>query len=89
MSEKFKNGWRKVKDGVCLGISFIPILLSGVALVAIMLLIGAVINGAIISVCWNVAITTMFGFSKLTIFQAFVLAFTIGCLKSNYFDYAK
>ena len=89
MSEKLKNGWRKVKDGVCLGIAFIPILLSGVALVAIMFLIGAVIRGAIISVCWNVAITTMFGFSKLTIFQAFILAFTIGCLKSNYFDCAK
>ena len=89
MSEKFKNGWRKVKDGVSLGIAFIPIVLLGVALVTVMFLIGAVIKGAIISVCWNTAMTTMFGFSKVTMFHAFVLAFTIGCLRANYFGSAK
>lgn len=89
MSEKYRNGWRKVKDGVSLGIAFIPIVLLGVALVTIMFLIGAVIKGAIVSVCWNVAMTTMFGFSKVTMFQTFVLAFTIGCLRSNYFGSAK
>ncbi|MCF0124762.1 MAG: hypothetical protein HUJ68_03225 [Clostridia bacterium] len=85
MSEKFRNGWRKVKDGV----AFIPIVLLGVALVTVMLLIGAVIKGAIVSVCWNVAMTTMFGFSKVTMFQAVVLALTISCLRSNYFGSAK
>lgn len=86
MSEKFKNGWRKVKDGVSLGIAFIPIVFLGVALVTVV----AVIKGAIISVCWNIAaMTTMFGFSKVTMFQAFVLAFTIGCLRVNYFVSAK
>ena len=89
MSEKFKNGWRKVKDGVSLGIAFIPIVFLGVALATVMLLIGAVIKGAIVSVCWNIAMTTMFGFSKVTMFQAFVLAFTIGCLRANYFGSAK
>ena len=33
--------------------------------------------------------TTMFGFSKVTMFQAFVLAFTIGCLRANYFGNAE
>ena len=89
MSEKFKNGWRKVKDGVSLGIAFIPIVLLGVALVTVMFLIGAVIKGAIISVCWNTAMTTMFGFSKVTMFHAFVLVFTIGCLRANYFSSVK
>lgn len=89
MSEKFKNGWRKVKDGVSLGIAFIPIVFLGVALATVMLLIGAVIKGAIVSVCWNIAMTTMFGFSKVTMFQAFVLAFTIGCLRANYFGSTK
>lgn len=89
MSEKFKNGWRKVKDGVSLGIAFIPIVLLSVALVTVMLLIGAVLKGAIVSVCWNIAMTTMFGFSKVTMFQAFVLAFTIGCLRANYFSSTK
>lgn len=90
MSEKFKNGWRKVKDGVSLGIAFIPIVFLGVALVTVMFLIVAVIKGAIISVFWNIAaMTTMFGFSKVTMFQAFVLAFTIGCLRVNYFGSAK
>ncbi len=89
MSEKFKNGWRKVKEGVSLGIAFIPIVLLGVAIVTIMLLIGAVIKGAIVSLCWNTAMTTMFGFQKITMFQAFVLAFTIGCLRANYLGSAK
>lgn len=89
MSEKLRNGWRKVKDRVSLGIAFIPIVLLGVAFATVMLLIVAVIKGAIVSVCWNIAMTTMFGFSKVTIFQAFVLTFTIGCLRSNYFDSAK
>lgn len=90
MSEKFKNGWRKVKDGVSLGIAFIPIVFLGVALVTVMFLVVAVIKGAIISVCWNIAaMTTMFGFSKVTMFQAFVLAVTIGCLRVNYFGSAK
>ena len=89
MREKFRNGWRKVKEGVILGIVFIPIILFGVALATAMFLIVAVINGAILSVCWNIAMTTMFGFSKVTIFQAFVLAFAIGRLRANYFGSAK
>lgn len=89
MSEKFNGTWRKVKDGISLAIAFIPIVLLGVLLVTVMLLIGAVIKGAIVSVCWNVAMTTMFGFHKITMFQAFVLAFTIGCLRSNYLSNAK
>ena len=89
MSEKFKNGWRNVKDGVSLGIIFILIMLLGVALATVMILIVAVIQAAIISVCWNIAMTTMFGFSKVTMFQAFVLAFTIGRLRANYFGSAK
>lgn len=89
MSEKFTNGWRRVKDVVSLGIVFIPIVLLGVAFATVMFLIGAVIKGAIVSVCWNIAMTTMFGFSKVTMFQAFVLAFTIGCLRANYFGNAE
>ena len=89
MSEKFKNGWRKVKEGLSLFVAFIPIILFSVALVIIMLLIGAVIKGVIVSVCWNTAMTAIFGFQKVTIFQAFVLAFTIGCLRSDYFGGAK
>ena len=89
MSEKLNTVWRKVKDGVSLCIAFTPIILLAVALITIMLLILAVIKGAIVSVCWNVAMTTMFGFQKITLFQAFVLAFTIGCLRSDYTSGAK
>lgn len=80
MSEKSKNGWRKVQDGISLGIAFIPILLLGVVFVTVTLAIVAVVTGAIFRVCWNTAMTTMFGFSKVTMFQAFVLAYTIGVL---------
>ena len=90
MSEKFNGSiWRKIKEGVSLCIAFTPIVLLAVALVTIMLLIGAVISGVIVSVCWNSAMTTMFGFQKITLFQAFVLAFTIGFLKSDYTSGAK
>jgi uncharacterized protein YacL len=89
MSEKVNGIWRKLKDGVSLCLAFIPIVLVAVLLIMVMLLISAVIQGAIVSVCWNVAMTTMFGFQKITIFQAFVLAFTIGCLRSNYLSSAK
>ncbi len=93
MSEKFRTGWRKVKDGIILGISlgivFIPSLLLGIAFTIIMLLIKALITGVIASVCWNIAMTTMFGFSKVTLFQAFILVFTIDCLRKNYIYSAK
>ena len=89
MSEKSKNGWRKVKDGISLGIAFIPILLLGVVFVTVPLAIVVVVTGAIFRVCWNTAMTTMFGFSKVTIFQAFVLAYTIGSLRSDYYNRAK
>ena len=89
MSEKSKNGWRKVKDGISLGIAFIPILLLGVVFVTVTLAIVAVVMGAIFRVCWNTAMTTMFDFSKVTMFQAFVLAYTIGSLKTDYYNRAK
>lgn len=88
MSEKFKNGWQK-KDGV----SFWIRLLLGVSLVlfidSIVFLILAVIKGTIVSICWNTAMTTMFGFSKITMFQAIVLACTISFLTHNYYASAR
>ena len=97
MSEEFNGGMQrkiKVKDMVRLCIAFAPIALFAIGFASIMLLIGATIKGAIVSVCWNIAITTMFGVHKITLFQAFVLVFTIGCLKTDYisevkFEYAK
>lgn len=89
MSEKSKNGWRKVQDEISLGIAFIPILLLGVVFVTVTLAIVAVVTGAIFRVCWNTAMTTMFGFSKVTMFQAFVLAYTIGSLRADYYNRAK
>ena len=85
MSGKFNGGWRNV----VVSLSPIGFVLAIVGIPVVMLLIGAVIKGAIVSVCWNTAMTTIFGFSKVTIFQAFVLAFTIGCLKTDYFGSAK
>ena len=89
MSEKFKNGWRKVKDGIIIGIAFLPIELIGVAVATLALIVSAVIAGAFVSICWNIAMPAMFGFSKTTIFQAFVLTFTIGNLRANHYGSAK
>lgn len=84
MSEKFKKGWRKVKVGVSLFREFIPIMFATVGVFTGTMLIWAIVKGAIVSVCWNMGITTVFGFGKVTIFQAFVLAFTLECLRCNY-----
>lgn len=89
MSEKSKIDQRKVKEVAIFGIACIPIVLLSVAFVTVALIIAAAINGAIVSVCWNTAMTTMFGFSKVTMFQAFVLAYTIGSLRTNYYNRAK
>jgi hypothetical protein len=84
MSGKFKGIKRKIKDVVSLCIVFTPIMLLALLFAIVMLIVTAAIHGVIISICWNVAMTTMFGFQKITFFKAFVLAFTIGCLRSNY-----
>lgn len=89
MSEKSKIDWRKVKGVAIFGIACIPIVLLSVAFVTVALIIVAAINGAIVSVCWNTVMTTMFGFSKVTMFQAFVLAYTIGSLRADYYNRAK
>lgn len=86
MSEKFKNVQRKVKEGVSLFVALILTVAAAIAIVAIMLIVGAILRGAIISVCWNVAMTTMFGFKKITLFQAFVLSYAIGSLKTDFID---
>ena len=49
-----------------------------------MFLIVEGILSVIVSVCWNVAMPTMFGFNKITILQAFIVTFTIACLRHNY-----
>lgn len=90
MSKKFNNGiWRKIKCGVSLGIAT----LMGVAFTTIIVLpivaiiIGAI--GAIISVCWNVAIPTMFGVQRMTVIEAMVVVCTISCLGLGYTSNAK
>ena len=89
MSEKFRNAWWKVKEGVSLVCGCSSIVLLGVFGVSIAFLIGVVLRGIIASVCWNMAMTEMFGFQKITMFQAFVLTFTIGCLRASYLGSAK
>ena len=89
MSEKF-NGCigRKIKDVISFcklfGMFFLYGILPGIALTIVLLLIEAVIEGLIVSVCWNMAMPTMFGVQEKTLFQAFVFSSTISCLRSNY-----
>lgn len=84
MSEKFKNVQRKVNKVISLLPVFIPAILLAIAWVAFVFLLVTALRGAIISICWNVAMTTMFGFQKISIFQAFVLSFTLSCLKLDF-----
>ena len=86
MSENFNGGgigWRKIKDNMDFFIALIPIIFFTVSFTIIMMLIAIAIVGTIFSLCWNISITKMFGFQKITIFQAFILIFTINCLRFN------
>lgn len=90
MSEKFNGStWRKIKDGIFLFLCYIPFTLLAIAFVAVSIIIGAVIKGVIISVCWNLAMPAMFGFEEITLFQAVILAFTITFLRTNFFGSLK
>ena len=89
MSGKLKTLWWQVKDGITLCIALIPFVLLGIALLAIMLLIMALIQGTIASICWNIAMPAMFGFQKITLFQACVLAFAISYLRFDYKNEAR
>ena len=90
MSEKFNGStWRKIKDGILLFLCYIPFALLALAFIAIIIIVGAVIKGAILSVCWNLAMPAMFGFEEITLFQALILAFTIGFLRTDFFGGSK
>ena len=84
MSEKFRDSWRKVIEGVSLGFAFAPIILLSFAGATMMVLIASAIKGVIVGVCWNMAMAEMFGFQKITVFQACMLALAISCLRSSY-----
>jgi len=89
MSKKRKNIWRKIKKVAILLRLFIPTILTVALSSIVLILISLVIHGGLISICWNIAMTTMFVFNKITIFQAIILAFAIGGIKTNYISDAK
>lgn len=89
MHEKVGDGWRNVKGGILIFLAFLPSLLFGIVLAAVVLISATVVEGIIFSICWNATVTTMFGFSKMKIFQAVILSFVITALKSDYFERAK
>ncbi len=89
MSEKFKNGWRELADVFVLSTVSIFYVLLMFALHITVLLIKAVIVGAILMACWNIAMPTMFGFSKITVIQAAVIEFTLEWLRYDAFSIAK
>lgn len=86
MSEKFKNVQRKVKEGVSLLVALIPCILFVIVFVTIAFILAVILRGIIIKVCWNVAMTTMFDFQEITVFQAFVLSYTISSLRADFIN---
>lgn len=81
MRENFNEIYRKVEEKVSF---WVPIILMTGLISSILFLIFEGILSVIVSVCWNVAMPTMFGFNKITILQAFIVTFTIVCLRHNY-----
>ena len=81
MREKFYEIYQKVEEKVSF---WVPIILMTGFVSSILFLIVEGILSVIVSVCWNVAMPTMFGFNKITILQAFIVTYTIACLRNNY-----
>jgi len=82
--ERLNNLWQKVKYAFIIGFTYFPYVLLGVALVTGFTFLFAVIWGLILSTCWNWSMPAMFGFNKIGLFHAWVLAFAIGYLRHDY-----
>lgn len=89
MSEKLSSIWRKIKDYLELVVVFGGIALLAVAISIFALLVTSFVTGFIISLCWNIAMPVMFGFSKITLVEAVILALAIGGIRSDYFGETK
>ena len=90
MSEKLNGSvCRKVRDVAILCLLSLPVAIMSVVFFVIVLVIVSVVSGTIVSVCWNASITKMFGVNEITWFKAFVLTFTIGCLRTDFKSDAK
>lgn len=81
MRKKFNEIYRKVEEKVSY---WVPIIIMAGLVSSILFFIVEGILSVIVSICWNVAMPTMFGFNKITILQAFIVTFTITCLRNNY-----
>lgn len=88
MSGKLKNFWRNVKDYLELAMIFVEIAIVATVMIIFAMLLTSLIFGAIISVCWNIAMPFMFGFSKITIIQAIILSYAISGIRCGYFSNA-
>ncbi len=53
----------------------------GFIMFIILIVIGIVIGGGIFSLCWNATIPHMFGLSRISIISAFILLFSVKCLR--------
>ena len=89
MGENKTGTWRNVKKDIDVALELIPLVLFFAFFTAVLFFIVVVVQGAIVSVLWNISMPTMFGLNKITLFNAFVLVFTIECLKIDYVDSAE
>ena len=84
MNAKFNDIWKNVKEVVIDFILEFPTILYDLLSTTILFVILQAIIGTVFSICWNVAMTNMFGFNKITIWQASILHYTIYSLITNY-----
>ena len=84
MSEKKTGRWRNLKGNILVAAEFAKVIVIILFLMVILFLGVAIVDGAIVSVLWNVSIPAMFGLNRVTLFNAFILALTIDLLRSNY-----
>ena len=75
----------KVKDIAVILIAIITVIVISILTVGVIFCGCYVVYAFVGMVCWNISMPAMFGFSDITLMESFVLSFTIGFLRSNYF----
>ena len=84
MKNRAYSIWDEIKDGLTIvGFILLMVVVSVIATVAVVVA-SAMIPGILFSVCWNIGVAPLLGFSTISVIPALVLSFTISYLKTSF-----
>lgn len=84
MKNRAYSIWDEIKDGLTIvGFILLMVVVIVIATVAVVVA-SAMIPGILFSVCWNISVAPLLGFSTISVIPALVLSFTISYLKTSF-----